>query len=204
MLDKETFIAITSERQKTYGDAKENHNLIADTWIPLLQPHAENIRLGKRIPAWTVALMMASLKLVRMRHAFLQDNYDDAAIYMGFAEKWQKEDNPPQFKRGKQRVYVAGPYTAPTPEGIEKNRQVAIAAGLEIMKRGHLAHVPHFTPPSWENHLDYETFMEHGFTFIRNWATCLYVIAPSPGTLREIELARSLGLKVYTSVEEIS
>lgn len=82
--------AIQADRQKVYGDPRENHRMIAMAWAGLLKPHVEAINNVQPIPEWTVALMMASLKNLRMRNVFHQDNYDDARIYLSFAEEWQK------------------------------------------------------------------------------------------------------------------
>lgn len=80
------------ERQSVYGDPKENHDGVAMSWVGLLQPQWERIKNGQPIPAWCVALLLAQLKINRMRRVFKQDNYDDLAVYASFAEKWQKEE----------------------------------------------------------------------------------------------------------------
>lgn len=80
------------ERQAVYGDPKENHDGVAMSWVGLLQPQWERIKNGQPIPAWCVALLLAQLKINRMRRVFKQDNYDDLAVYASFAEKWQKEE----------------------------------------------------------------------------------------------------------------
>lgn len=82
---------IAFERQKVYGDPKVNHDGIAAAWSGLLEPHAESIARGEPIPAHVVALMMATLKLNRMRNIFHEDNYEDAAVYLSFARAWQRE-----------------------------------------------------------------------------------------------------------------
>lgn len=81
---------IKHDRQAVYGDPRENHRGIAQAWAGLLQPHAEAIKAGDPIPEWTVALMMAAMKLNRMRRVFHEDNFDDARVYLGFVEQWQK------------------------------------------------------------------------------------------------------------------
>lgn len=86
--------AIKAERRKVYGEPLDNHRGIAQMWAPLLQPHAVAITNGDPIPAWTVALLMAALKLDRMRLVYHADNYTDAAVYLGFAEEWQKPETP--------------------------------------------------------------------------------------------------------------
>lgn len=87
--------ALADERQQVYGPPKENHDGIAHAWVGLLQPHWEKIRDGGPIPAWTVALMLAAMKLNRMRRVFKQDNYDDIMVYLKMAMKWQGEEQEP-------------------------------------------------------------------------------------------------------------
>lgn len=79
------------ERCQIYGDPRENHRAIALAWAALLHPHAEKIANLEPIPEHTIALMMAMFKLCRSRRAFQQDNYDDARVYLGFAQRWQAE-----------------------------------------------------------------------------------------------------------------
>lgn len=80
---------IREERQKVYGDPKENHTGIAMIWAPQLQPHWEAIRDMKPLPPHVVALLMVGLKYDRMRLAFHDDNYVDLRNYLRFAEDWQ-------------------------------------------------------------------------------------------------------------------
>lgn len=82
---------IQASRQEVYGDPLENHRGIAQAWAGLLQPHAERIAQGKPIPPWVVALLLASLKINRMRRVFKQDNFDDAEVYLSFAKEWQSK-----------------------------------------------------------------------------------------------------------------
>ncbi|MFG0246077.1 MAG: DUF6378 domain-containing protein [Phycisphaerales bacterium JB052] len=78
-------------RSTIYGDPRENHRAIAMAWATLLHPHAKKIANLEPIPEHTVALMMAMFKLCRSRRVFHADNYDDARVYLGFAEQWQGE-----------------------------------------------------------------------------------------------------------------
>ncbi len=52
------------------------------------------------------------------------------------------------------RVYVAGPYTAPTSEAIAANVAAAVAVGVELRRLGMVPLVPHITIPgsgvSWK------------------------------------------------------
>ena len=89
---------LKTERGKIYGDARENHRGIAQMWAPLLAPHAEAIADLQPIPEWTVALLMAALKVARCRLVFHEDNYDDAANYLDFAHAWQMTDARNSFE----------------------------------------------------------------------------------------------------------
>jgi len=81
---------IAYERAKTYGDPKTNHQAIANAWSGLLEPYAKEIGELKPLPAHVVALMMASMKICRMRLMFHEDNYDDLGVYTSFARAWQR------------------------------------------------------------------------------------------------------------------
>lgn len=48
------------------------------------------------------------------------------------------------------RVYVAGPYTAPTAQGVAANVQAAVAVGVELRRLGFVPLVPHITIPGAE------------------------------------------------------
>lgn len=85
-----TEATISFERRKVYGDPFDNHRGIAMAWAGLLQPHWESIRYLKPLEPHVVALLMAGLKLNRMRNVFHQDNYDDCRVYLGFAQGWQR------------------------------------------------------------------------------------------------------------------
>lgn len=84
---------IRAERGKVYGEPLENHRGIAQMWASVLQPHADKIARGEPVPAWTVALCFALLKINRCRRVFHADNYQDGRIYLGFAEEFQANDN---------------------------------------------------------------------------------------------------------------
>lgn len=80
---------LIKERGRVYGDALLGHTNIGMAWTAILQQHY-GIALPNIIPPEIVALMMASLKIHRATRVFHQDNYDDAFVYLGFANKFQK------------------------------------------------------------------------------------------------------------------
>lgn len=47
-------------------------------------------------------------------------------------------------------VYVAGPYTAPTREGISQNVAVAEAHGKEVLLAGYVPLIPHKISSHWD------------------------------------------------------
>lgn len=100
-------------------------------------------------------------------------------------------------------VYVSGPFSADTLEGRIRNMNNAVKIGIAIMKRGHHAHVPHAATFPMDGDLDKEQFMELDFTLIRRWADVLYRIGPSPGSDRELALAKSLSMPVVTSLDQL-
>lgn len=87
--------AIKHDRRKVYGEPRENHKGIAQMWAPMLQPWAPQIARGEPIPEHVVALLMALLKIDRMRLVYHKDNYDDCKNYLDFAEDWQADPETP-------------------------------------------------------------------------------------------------------------
>lgn len=68
---------VNDEREKTHGDYRDNHAKCAALW---------SAYLGHPVTAEDVALMMALVKVSRMRiGGFSRDHYDDAAAYIGIA-----------------------------------------------------------------------------------------------------------------------
>ena len=204
-LRQATLDDICRDRRKVYGHPRENHRGIAQMWTPLLQPHALTIRRGEPLPEHVVALLMAALKIDRMRLVFRGDNYDDAFNYLRFAADWQRDydraraASPPT----PEHIFVAGPYSAATQAEREAHVQTASDVGLAIIRRGHLVYVPHTMSHPWYGKLSYEGFMAQTCDIIETWATGLYFIGPSKGALLERQWAEDLGLPIYTDLTQI-
>ncbi len=194
---------IQAARQSVYGDPLQNHLGIAQGWAGLLQPHWEAVKNGDPLPPHVVVLLMAALKLNRMRLVHHEDNYKDAAVYLAFAERWQRDWKPPA--RAYHRVYVAGPYSAPTQAGEDENVRLAAKAAAAVAAKGHDVHCPHTATQAVAKvePLTYERWMRLDFGLLRTWATALLYLAPSPGADRELAEAKRLGLTIYTSVAEV-
>ena len=200
--------ALRESRGSVYGDPRENHRGIAQAWAGMLEPHWRSIQAGNPIPEHTVAHMMAALKMNRMRRVFHQDNYDDIAVYLKFAHEWQKDYKAPEHI-GPHHIYVAGAYSNPDPEIVRQNVKAAVNIATLLMQKGHLAHCPHAATDPIEKadvgrKIGYEDYMTLDFSIIRLWATAMYRCpGESNGADREVELARDLGLPVWTSLDEV-
>lgn len=108
----------------------------------------------------------------------------------------------------KERVYVAGPYSALTTAGVESNVHRAATIAVDVMRKGHYAHCPHTATHLLEvldgrQSISYEDYMALDFSLIEKWATVVLKFASSPGADREEEFAKKLGIRVISSVDEL-
>lgn len=109
-------------------------------------------------------------------------------------------------------IYVAGPLSSHTREGVKRNISRAKRAGYEVLRKGHYPFIPHLNVNFLEqftgegNGLDdgthWDSYLEWDFAFLLRCDAILY-LAKSPGADRELALAKAAGLLVYKSVEEI-
>lgn len=203
-----TVQAVKNERQKVYGDPRENHAGIAQSWAGILQPWHEEIRRGEPVPPHVVALLMVQLKANRMRRVYHGDNFTDLRAYLDFAEEWQREAPPPaSVARTHHRIYLAHPYSAPTLAEREMNVHHANLLAAKLMAKGHDVHSPitatHPVDQAAPGAIDYERWMRLDFGIIDRWATAIFAAGDSPGVRREVALAKRLGLTVWTKLDEV-
>jgi hypothetical protein len=204
LITKEIYDLMRDSRGSIYGEALDNHLGIAQVWASILKPHWREIRQGIPLPVWVIPLLMMGLKYNRMRLTYHEDNFTDDIVYMSMVKKWQKEWSEQQKRLVKiERIYVSGPYSAPTKEGVIKNIETAAKAAVECFKRGHLAYVPHICTAPMDGLMDYEDFMRVDLDVIMYWPSAILYLAQSPGADRELALAQRIGLKIYRSVDEI-
>jgi ASC-1-like (ASCH) protein len=103
----------------------------------------------------------------------------------------------------KLQIYVAGPYTAPTPEEKKENIMRAIKIGIELSKLGYVPFVPHAATADWELlGLNEQECLAIQRDMIRK-SDAFFFIAPSPGTNSERKLALELGMDIFTSVKDV-
>ncbi|MFA6410193.1 MAG: DUF4406 domain-containing protein [Candidatus Buchananbacteria bacterium] len=105
----------------------------------------------------------------------------------------------------KLRIYVCGPITDTDESIVKNNIETARKIGEKILKLGHLPYVPHTHFNGWnlDMFVAYDLFQAHGEDMIEQWADAIFFIAPSNGANLEREKAESLGLKIFTSLEEL-
>lgn len=114
----------------------------------------------------------------------------------------------------RERVYVAGPYSAKDHYGIITNVDIAQEAAAQIMLRGHLVHCPHGATYGVDAFVEelagagcyarsHANWMALDFSIIERWATKLFLIAPSPGADMEVKLAESIGIEVWRSLDDV-
>lgn len=111
-------------------------------------------------------------------------------------------------KGKRQKIYVAGPYTAATQWNIERNVQIAIDVGIALFEKGHFPFIPHLThyvdirahntgcPLTWNE------YMARDLAWLEV-ADAFFYIGESKGADIELEAARSMGLDLYYTLFEV-
>jgi len=106
-------------------------------------------------------------------------------------------------------VFVAGPYTADTPEETLANVRAAMAAGLTLRRYGFVPLIPHllhflheYNNETGGPEILYEGWMAITLRYVLS-ADAIYIVAPSPGTNREVDLARAHNKPVYRTYREL-
>ena len=99
------------------------------------------------------------------------------------------------------KVYIASPYTR---GDTAVNVGIQIRTYSELMDLGFVPYAPtlnHFVHMTYPH--SYEEWMEQDFEWVSTCDCVLRLDGESPGADREVELANSLGKKVFYSIEEL-
>lgn len=100
--------------------------------------------------------------------------------------------------KGRLVAYVAGPYTAPTPEGIRSNIERAQQVALDCLREGLDPYTPHVSSMGIERGLSEPEWLALGLRWLERCD--VVVLCPgwrtSRGTLAEIARAREFGIPV--------
>lgn len=104
------------------------------------------------------------------------------------------------MKTRRTRVYVAGPYSSdPT-----ANTNRAIAVGDMLWQEGYAPLIPHLTHFWHAMHPHpYVEWLEYDNQFLPCCDVVLRIPGESSGADKEVDLATSLGMEVFHSIEEL-
>lgn len=101
-------------------------------------------------------------------------------------------------------IYVAGPYTAPTPELVLRNVELAIDAGNRLLDAGLWPYIPHLSHYLGARKArPYEAWMALDFAVLERMDALLRLPGPSPGADRERLYVEALGQPVFTSEADL-
>ena len=97
-------------------------------------------------------------------------------------------------------VYVAGPYSAETPEEVESNVRRAIRMANSIKELGYQVYCPHLSHYlDVERHRPYEDWIQDGLAWVERCDAVYRLPGESKGADRETALAASRGIPVCYS-----
>lgn len=105
-------------------------------------------------------------------------------------------------------VYVAGPFSAPTREGVEANISAAVQLGIEVAKLGAMPVIPHANTahPEFERVQPYQFWIDGTMALLEACSACIMREGweKSRGASGERERAIATGKPVFYSVYELS
>ena len=106
------------------------------------------------------------------------------------------------------RIYIAGPYSAPSEEERKRNVDVAVDAGLRLLKKGHFPFIPHLThfvdlrAIETGSQLEWEDYINWDLGWLEA-SDALLLLGRSRGADIECGRAKELGKVIFNSIEEI-
>lgn len=100
------------------------------------------------------------------------------------------------------RIYVAGPYSGPTSDIVQVHVDHAMDVGRQLIFKGHNPFVPHYTHYMDHPEIDYDKWLDLDIEWLAQ-CEALFLIAPSPGACREVDIAIAMGLPIYHSLDEV-
>jgi len=99
------------------------------------------------------------------------------------------------------KIYVASPYTI---GDVAQNVRRVLLVADQLMNKGHSPYVPHL---SHFQHLvcprPYQDWLDLDFEWLKVCDCVLRLEGESKGADQEVELAKSLGIKVIYNIEDI-
>lgn len=95
-------------------------------------------------------------------------------------------------------VYISGPYSAPTINGVHDNIERARAAAVDLWQKGYAVICPHLNSAYMDGVASWETFMEADLLILSK-CDAIYMLPgweKSTGARMELAKAKELGLDV--------
>jgi hypothetical protein len=107
-------------------------------------------------------------------------------------------------------IFISGPFTATTDDGVIENVLRATEVGIAIMRKGHRSFIPHlsymtdeYAKTQNEGGFPYETWLGQDLAILERCDAMLF-IGHSKGADRELARAKELEIPIFYSIEEIS
>ncbi len=109
----------------------------------------------------------------------------------------------------KLKIFISGPYSAPTEGERLENTMRVIDVGLDLIKMGHIPFMPHLM--HWVDERAYERgvamtwedYMSWDDAWLQECDAILY-LGSSTGADIELRRAKEMGLEIFTSIEEVA
>lgn len=104
------------------------------------------------------------------------------------------------------RIYIAGPLSADTVVGVNKNVDAAMKVFHHIVQAGHYPFIPHVSvmlDRMKENKQTYEAWMHYDFVWLCQCNVVYRMPGVSPGADREVEYASSMGISTYYDLNQM-
>lgn len=102
-------------------------------------------------------------------------------------------------------AYIAGPFSAPTREGVEANIARAVALGIAVAREGVFPVVPHANTshPDYEQVQPYAFWLEGTMALLRHCHIVVLVEGwrDSSGARAEVAEAHRLGIAVFDGID---
>lgn len=106
------------------------------------------------------------------------------------------------------KIYIAGPYTAPSRKDRFENVNRAIDAGIELLRMGHVPFIPHLTHFVDERAMEktiritWEDYIAWDIEWLKECDALLF-LGHSKGATLERDTAIKLNKKIFYSIESI-
>lgn len=102
-------------------------------------------------------------------------------------------------------IYIAGPYSAGTPEAMEANVNAAIDAGVALALMGHapiIPHLSHYVALRHPEAFSWDDYMDWDLELLGRCDALLY-LARSPGANIELLTAMAREMTIFRSLNEV-